>query len=253
MGWAFLLGACIDARHHGVPEHELRKIVSDCFRDLKDQHDRKIRAQALRERRRWRKADVPRLLQLPGASPAANHRIAGLLKDKHSSGRGVVSAPKQFDQAVVEALTFWQHMVDPVTSRQERREMRKGMPKFPSLIEAAYRGELVRELAKAPRNKNDKTAPHLTASDFARGNVAEAAGISKATVHQLCHQVRRELQQARKKLEDDRQARLMRDPQCITGLCEVLEEPAMTAAELKQYLESDLADLAKLAKRRDLK
>ena len=135
--------------------------------------------------------------------------------------------PKRFDQAFGESLALFWRLADPNTPVQERREIRKAMRKFPELVEAAYRGE----------HERVKPTPH--ASDIAEQNVADAAGISRAKVHQLCQQVRDEYERAEKRAaarNEYERANKPADDDLL--LCGVMPEPTMTARELKQYLES---------------
>jgi hypothetical protein len=234
MIFAVVAGNCRDLAHHlgvGTDHPDVRKYADALLKSLEKQYDRKVRAQALRRREDWRKADVPRLLKLPGASEAANHRIAELTENKHSSGHGVVPEPKQFEQAFAEALNVGLRIVDPTKPSDERRELRrKNMPTYAAQIEAAYRGEF----EKVRGRTTDKNYPHWSASQLAEHNVAEAAGISAAEVHQHCQHVRDEYKRA----ERWAAARPGR---------EVKPEPAVTAADLKRHLDR-LAELAKLSK-----
>jgi hypothetical protein len=227
---AGIVDACVEAHSLGASEQDLRKFASDWAKNLERQYDLKS-AEQLPEPERWRKGDVPKLAQLllrPGlASPEIQHRIAELIDVKDSSGRGVIPEPKKCDQAFVESIAVLQRIVDPATSAKERRELRrKYMPKYPDRIEAAYRGERERVRGWTP----DKNYPYMTASQRAEHNVAVAAGISEAQVHQLCQQVRDELR-------------------CAAAAGRLVEpEPAMTAAELKRQLVAGPAEPAKLSK-----
>lgn len=203
-------------RRLGVDHPDIQRITVTFFENLKCQYDRKLRTQALRLRKHWRKADVPRLLQLPGwASPATQRSIARLILAKDKPGRGVVPSPKSFEDAFNDALTLGLLYVDPTTSPRKRRELHKTMPKHPDLVEAAFRGEL----AKARRKVPDRTLPHRKASEIAEEEVAEAAGISTAVVHQLGQHVRDASRRERERGNV------------------VLDEPAMTAADLKRLLD----------------
>jgi hypothetical protein len=244
MIWVFVLGTGAEALQLGARECDVRKFCDDFAGNLRRQYDRKVRAQALRLRRRWRKADVPRLAELfllPGlASPAIQRSIARLMLTADSGGRRVVSESKEVEQAFAESLNVWSRMIDPGTSPHDRRKIRKALPKWPGLVEAAYRGQLAEE--------KQRKIPHQEPAKIAEDKVAEAAGISPHTVHQLCQQVRDEHKWA-VELADTRRRRLPHLP----GQW-VEPEPAMTAADLKRYLERGPADLGpELAQPRDLK
>ena len=240
MIFAVVAENCRDLARHlgvGVGHPDVRKFADASLKSLTKQYDRKVRAQALRRREDWRKADVPRLLKLPGASEAANHRIAELTEDKHSSGRGVIPEPKELEQSFAEALNAGFRILDPATSPEERHRLRKEhMPKYPALIESAYLGEHER-LGRT----TDKEYPSLPASEHAERNVAEVLGVSRAEVHQLCQQARDEYKRA------ERWAAAQPDRGGGLALRGVEPEPSMTAAELKQHF-NDLAELAKLSK-----
>jgi len=198
----------------GADHPNIRRATVALIEGVKRQYGRKIRVAALRDRRRWKTADVAALLRLPGASAAANRRIARLM-EKSSLGPGVIPPPRSFEDAGAVAL----RLVDPATSPGERREIRKTMPKFPDLVEAAYRGEL----ANSQLRRTVEKTPHLKPAQIAEAAVAAAAHISEAKVHAICAEVRREFHDAKRRLKPGNGLEL---------------EPPMSAAELKAYLES---------------
>jgi hypothetical protein len=209
------------ARHLGADHPEVGKAIHTLGEDLRRQYNRKLQAQALRLRRRCRKSDVPRLLRLPGEkSPRIYQLIEKLGLTTDLGGRGVIPEPKTFDQAFAEALAVLQRNAD--ANPNERRELqKKNMPKYPDMIEAAFRGEH----AEARRKIGDRKSPHSKASEIAEDKVAEAAGISRPLVHQLCQEARDGYKSALKWAA----ARPGRG---------VALEPAITAAQLRQHLES---------------
>jgi hypothetical protein len=186
------------------------------FQEWSRQSERKQRLEALRLRGDWRKADIQRLLCI-GVEHPAQQRIARLLGEK-SSGRGVVAPPKDLATQIADRWEICKQLFDPATPKHIRREAYKKSPLWPYLIEAAYRGEL--ECLGGAKTRT--TSPHLTLSARAKDNVAMAAGISAAKVHQLCQQVRGRS-----------------------------SHPASTAAQLRQRLER--GELAKLGKVPDFK
>jgi transcriptional regulator with XRE-family HTH domain len=165
-----------------------------------------VRLRALRKRKDWRKADLPRLLYI-GVPPAGQRRIAKLLKSK-SPGRGVVPPSKSFLEEIVDGWETMKGLADPATPPNIRRKLYEKTRWWPYFIEAAYRGEL-------KKVKGGTAWHHRRASEFAEQEVAAAVGISASKVHQLCQQVR-----------DWR-----------GGAPAPADEPSTSATELKQYLE----------------
>ena len=228
---AALAGLQLDLRRNGV-DGDVQEAVPDFVKNMRRQHDRKRRAQALRLRRHWRKADVDNLLLLPGkASQATQRLIRKLLLARDGTGRGVVPEPKSFGHEFVENLALGRRFEDPTTTADKWRELHRKMPTYPRLIESAYRGEKER-LERGQRF--DRGTPSLKPSEYAEANVAEAAGISVHLVHKLCQQVR----------DDYKKAQLWAAARPLDrGL---VEEPKMTADELRLHLDElrELADLA---------
>jgi hypothetical protein len=93
---------------------------------------------------------------------------------------------KPFDEALRDGLNAWYRMVDPATSAAARRFS----PWYPRLVRAAYEGELRAE--RKARRKSSDDYPRINASEIAEDRVAEAAGISRSAVHQLCQRARDE-------------------------------------------------------------
>jgi hypothetical protein len=220
---AATLRAMLDplVRRLGADHPEVRKAFDASVEDLKRQYDRKIQAQALRLRRRCRKADVKRLLRLPGEKSSRIYQlIERLERATDLGGRGVIPEPKTFDQAFADAVAVFQRIAD--AKPNDRRELRKkNMPKYSAMIEAAYRGTL----AETQQKIGDRKLPHTKASEIAEDLVAEAAGITRPVVHRLC-QHERDRFKAAKRWAAARPGR------------GVELEPTMTAAQLRQHLES---------------
>jgi hypothetical protein len=131
-------------------------------------------------------------------------------------GRGVVSA-KPFEQALLDGLNSNFRMVDPARYGEER----KRSPLFPRLVEAAYRGEVATE-KMARRRSTERDHPWLLASEIAEDRVADAAGISRSMVHQLCQQVHDDFKRAKR--------RAAAKPGCGVEL-----DPPMTAEQLRRH------------------
>jgi hypothetical protein len=196
-------------RRLGVDDPAVYRVVIAFFENLKRQYDRRIRARALRLRHHWRKADVPRLLQLPGwASPAVQRRIARLIEAKDKTGRGVISQPQTFAEAFFEVGNIAKGLSDPTTPADVRKNLYKKTPWFDRYVEAAYRGEL-----RAWQRKE----PYRKPSEHAREAVSDAVGISTAKVNQICDRERK---------------------QFTRGQFGKLDDPEMSAAELKRHLEN---------------
>jgi hypothetical protein len=150
-------------------------------------YDRGVRLRALRKRHRWGKADLERLLRLPGrSSPATKARMARLAQDGRL-GRPVVDQPKALPEKIVDGWNFYLRLWDPATPPYLRRKLYRQTSWWPRLIECSYRGELRR--AKAAR-VIDRRSPHIKASEVAQAEVARAAGISEAQVHAICQRIR---------------------------------------------------------------
>jgi hypothetical protein len=218
-------------RSMGVDPQRASDFIKDVIKDLEAQYERKLRAQALRRRRQWRQADLPALseLLLDGHAKPATQRALRRLSSAKEPGPLAIPPLKNFEKAFQDGLDVLGRLGDPATSPNERRQLRiENMPKFPDLVEAAYRGELAAEKRRL-RLRLDRTSPHNKASDLAKQRVAEAAGISSAKVHQLCQEVRDKCRrrQEEPKLLNERGLQLNHG---------FVAEPAMSAAELKAYL-----------------
>jgi hypothetical protein len=219
---AFALRTVLDplVSRLGAAHPEVQRAFDASVEHLRRQYDRKLQAQALRLRRRCRKADVRRLWRLPGEkSPRILRLIQRLELAKGLGGRGVIPEPMTFDEALGNAFAVWPRIA--AAKPNERRDLRKNnMPKYSTMIEAAYRGELT----EARRKIGDRKAPHSKASEIAEDKVAEAAGITRPLVHQICQAVR-----------DDKSALKWAAARPGRG---VVPEPATTAAQLRHHLES---------------
>ena len=244
-----LMAAGIAAIRSGVDPQDVHEFFKkQAVKDLERQYERKLRAQALRRRRHWRQGDLPALVELlleGHAKPATQRLLRKLSKTKGLPGPRAIPPPKSFDQAMQDALKVEWRLIDPATSASERRKLHmENMPKIPDLVEAAYRGELA---TIKRRLRFDRASPHHKASDLAKQRVADATGLSSAKVHGLCQQVRDERKRLRKecKLRDERGLR-------HHGFA---DEPAMTAADLKAFLNGQgaTADAAELDKPPDQK
>lgn len=167
LGLVFILVALVD---------QIRKAWEAAQRA----HRRRALLEAYRRRHHWRKADVPRLLELNVGRPAMMR--VNRIMDSKCPGRGVVRSYRPLD----EACLLWVERIciffDPTTSPKERLWLLKQTVIWPHVVEALYRGE--RAAAKVGCRKS----PSASAEEI----VADHLGISQALVHKLCIAARQE-------------------------------------------------------------
>ena len=218
------------ARRLGHDHPEVRKAADALAKNLERQYNRKLQAQALRLRRRSRKSDVKRLWRLPGEkSPRIFQLIERLELATRLGGRGVIPEPRTFYKALADALAVYPRI--GAAKPNERRKLRKvSMPKYADLLEAAFRESLQKRLWETC----DKRAPHTKASEIAEERVADAAGITRSVVHQLCQKSRDEFKAALAAVRPGRG---------------VAREPAITAVELKDF-SIEWSELTKLTRKK---
>jgi hypothetical protein len=113
-----------------------------------------------RRRAEWRKADIPHLLRIGVSSIAASRRMARLLDatGKESTGRGVISAPKDFPTAIVDTWKLGKALWDPATPAHVRRERYKQTRWFPDFVEAAYCPPAGTGIAGGPGRRDIRSA-----------------------------------------------------------------------------------------------
>jgi hypothetical protein len=170
--------------------------------DLELQYHRRQLLAAYRRRHVWKKSDIPHLLSL-GVNSAAQRRMERL----GGRGRPVVKAPRPLDAEVIDKLTAFQSLTDPNARPHERRQAFKQWPWWSHYVEALYRGEHARAKERGAKG----------ASIEAEIAVGRALGISAATVHSICGDIRR------KRKEDPESANFR----------------AMTLTEYESWMESD--------------
>ena len=142
------------------------------------QHHRAELLEAYKRRTSWKKSDIQSLNSL-GVSRAALRRMERL----SGTGRPVVRPHQPLDVAIVtkvNALLSLKCLVDPDTSPDKRRRAFKLWPWWRHYVEALYRGEHALAKEKGIRS----------ASTEAEMSVGRALGISSATVHSICGEIR---------------------------------------------------------------
>jgi hypothetical protein len=140
-------------------------------------HDRKARLAAYGRRTRWRKADVPRLVELG----IPRHRIERIIDGNKQRGRGVVPRYQSLDAMMMEMAEKFGVLLAPQTPPHLRRATLKQTPLWPEVVEALYRGEY------AAAKEDGMRAP----STHAEGLVAKCLGISDSSVRKTCGTVRK--------------------------------------------------------------
>jgi hypothetical protein len=170
--------------------------------NLERQHRRSQLLAAYRRRHAWKKSDIPHLRSLD-VNSAAQHRMKRLV----GRGRPVVKPHRPLDAVIINKVEAFQALADPNASPDKRRRAFKQWPWWSHYVEALYRGE--HALAKDRGAKGASTEAEIV--------VGRALGISAATVHSICGEIRR------KRKEDSESANF----------------PAMTLAEYEGWMESE--------------
>jgi hypothetical protein len=151
------------------------------YEEFQTAHRRGALLKAYRSRRRWRKADVPKLRKL-GVCAAAE-KLLRRLEGEKGRGRGVVSHYRSPDDFLSAGAKHFDAFLAPETAPHDRLKLLKKIPLvWPYLVEALYRGE----------HSARKAAGAKAASDVAAQVVAGDLGLSYATVRKLCTKVRQE-------------------------------------------------------------
>jgi hypothetical protein len=158
---------------------------------------------AYRKRHSWKKSDLPRL-KLLNVNGAARHRMERLT----GRGRPVVRLPKPLDEAIVAKINALQALFDADTSTETRRRAFKECPWWHHFVEALYRGE------HAIARERGHRGPSIEAETV----VGRALGISSASVHSICGEIRG------KRRHDERLA----------------DFPAMTVAEFESWMQTGI-------------
>lgn len=131
---------------------------------------------AYRRRHAWKKSDIARLEAL-GVNATARRRM------EHLTGRGrpVVNELRPLDEEIIEKLKAVQLLTDPKASPALRRQAFKMWPWWPHYVEALYRGEHAKAKAECIKSPSEE----------AERSVGRTLGISAATVHSICGEIRR--------------------------------------------------------------
>jgi hypothetical protein len=170
-------------RRLGVDHPEVHKAAVTFFENRERQYDRAVLARALQKQDQLCATDIERLLTLSTLTAVDRHYLERLLDEKSRRGRPALFAdpPKTFAQAFFDAWKVGHELWDPNTSACDRRRLYMKTRLWRRYIAAAYRGEL----REALKRQIDKSLPYLTASDFAKAAVADAAGITDRLVKEI--------------------------------------------------------------------
>jgi hypothetical protein len=140
-------------------------------------HARQARLTAYRRRARWRKADLPRLIELG----IPRHRIERNIDANRCRGRGVVPHYQSLDVMMTEIAVQAGVLLSPETPPHARLATLKQTSVWPEIVEALYRGE--HTAAKVRRERS--------ASTLAENLVAKCLGLSDSSVRKICVAVRK--------------------------------------------------------------
>lgn len=140
-------------------------------------HARQARLTAYRRRQHWRKADVPRLVELG----IPRYRIERTIDANKCRGRGVVHRYLSLDDKMAELAEQFGVLLAPETPPHTRLATLKRTPLWPEVVEALYRGE------HAAAQEESMRSP----STHAETIVAACLGISDSSVHKTCAAVRK--------------------------------------------------------------
>jgi hypothetical protein len=144
-------------------------------KSLEEGHRRRQLLEAYRKRHAWKRGDISKLRKLDLSRIAMRRveRIQGV-------GRPVVKAPAPLVEVILKGLSSINALFNPEVGAADRRRAFKEWPAYPQFVEALYRGE--HALAKERLDRNASVEGEIC--------VGRAIGISSATVHALCGQVR---------------------------------------------------------------
>jgi hypothetical protein len=153
----------------------VNKTLASWAEDLERRHNRAELLAAYRRRHDWKKGDFARLKSL-NVNASARQRMERLA----GRGRPVVKPHQPLEVTIIEKLSAFTSLVDPEAAPAQRRLGLKMWPWWPHFVEALYRGEHV--LAKERRLRNPAQEAEIL--------VGRALGISSATVHAICGDIR---------------------------------------------------------------
>ncbi len=155
---------------------KVEQAVSSAAEHAERQYDRAQLLAAYRRRHRWKASDIRRLNSLRAGAAARKRmeRLAG-------KGRPVVTRHEPLADVIVTKMRAFQALLDPAASPDARRKAFRHWPWWRHHVEALYRGEhaLARERGIA--------GP----SDHAERLVGSALGMSSASIHSICGEIRR--------------------------------------------------------------
>jgi hypothetical protein len=169
--------------------------------NLERRHHRAQLLAAYRRRHAWKRSDIPHLKSL-GVNSTARSRMERLA----GRGRPVVRPHQPLDVAIITKVSAFRSLVDPDASPDKRRRAFKLWPWWPHYVEAMYRAE--HAIAKERGTRAASTEAEIL--------VGRALGISSATVHSICGEIRR----------------MRKDDQGSADF------PAMTVAEYENWMET---------------
>lgn len=147
------------------------------WKSWQEDHERKARLTAYRRRQRWRKADVPRLVELG----IPRHRIERIIDGNRRRGRGVVPRYQSLDAMMAESTEQFGILFAPETPPHTRLATLKKTPFWPEIVEALYRGE------HAAARVDGVRSPSTHAEEVTSG----CLGISESLVRKICGTVRK--------------------------------------------------------------
>jgi hypothetical protein len=159
----------------GLVAVAISKALASWADDLERQHNRAELLAAYRRRHDWKKSDLVHLESL-NVNASARQRMGRLA----GRGRPVVKPHQPLEVTIIEKLNAFSSLVDPEASPAQRRLGLKLWPWWPHFVEALYRGEHV--LAKEQRLRNPAQEAEIL--------VGKALGVSSATVHTICGNIR---------------------------------------------------------------
>lgn len=154
----------------------IQQAITSAAEYAERQHRRAHLLAAYRRRRSWKGSDIGPLNSLsPNAS--ARKRMQRL----RGKGRPVVTAHQPLAYVLVRKISAFQALVHPAASQLARRKAFRHWPWWRHHVEALYRGE------HAFARDQGVAGP----SDHAERLVGAALGMSAASVHSICGEIRR--------------------------------------------------------------
>jgi|SRR5215831_13413156 len=189
----------------GILIYCLAQAVISWARDLERRHHRAQLLAAYRKRHAWKRSDILRLREL-GVNKVVERRMERLT----GRGRPIVRARQPLDQLVVETVTAFQSLFDPASTSIKRRQAIKLWSWWRHHVEALYRGEHRRARQTGLRSPSVE----------AEISVGRTLGISAASVHAICGEIRR------MRREDPESANF----------------PAMTLSEFEEWMQTGVRE-----------